>query len=84
MFLNQMPVQITTLPRHQNGTVQVEKPIVEAIVFTNTPGPIISDERYLMVDKAWRPAFEALDCQRALAGALVGAPSVCSVSNGSG
>jgi len=50
---------------------------MEAIVFTKTPSPIISDDKYWMVDKAWKIAIEAQDRERALAGAPVGTPSVC-------
>jgi hypothetical protein len=49
---------------------------MEAIEFTKTPWPITSDEKYWTVDEAWQLAIEAQDCQRALAGAPVGAPSV--------
>jgi len=50
---------------------------MEAIVLTKTPWPIISDEKYSMVDEAWKLPIEAQDWQQALAGAPVGAPSVC-------
>jgi len=50
---------------------------MEAIVFRKTPWPIISDEKYSMVDKALKLAIEAQDHQRALAGAPVRTPSVC-------
>jgi hypothetical protein len=40
---------------------------LEAIVLTTTPGQIISDEKYLMVDKAWKLPIETQDGQRALA-----------------
>ena len=48
-----------------------------------TPWPILSNDRYLMVEKAWKLAIEAQDHQRALAGAPVGAPSVCQLPGGS-
>jgi hypothetical protein len=32
---------------------------MEAIVFTKTPWPIISNEKYSMVDEAWQLALEA-------------------------
>jgi len=50
---------------------------MEAIVFTKNPWPIISYEKYSMVDEAWQLAIEPQDPQRALADAPVGAPSVC-------
>jgi len=55
---------------------------MEAIVFTKTTWPIISDGKYLMVDKAWKLAIEAQDRQWALAGASVGTPSVCQLPGG--
>jgi len=70
------------VPQHQKATFEVAKWFMEAIVFTKTPWPIISDEKYSMVDKAWQLAIEAQDCQRALAGARVGAPSVCQLPGG--
>jgi len=53
-----------------------------AIVFTMTPWPILSDDKYSMVEEAWKLAIEAKDCQRALAGAPVGTPSVCQLPGG--
>jgi len=50
---------------------------MEAMVFTKTPWPILSDDMYSMVEEAWKLAIEAQDRQRALAGAPVGPPSVC-------
>jgi len=65
------------VPQHEKATFEVVNPFMEAIVLTKTPWPIISDEKYSMVDEAWKLPIEAQDCQRALAGAPVGAPSVC-------
>jgi hypothetical protein len=55
---------------------------MEAIVFTMTPWPNISGNKYSMVDNAWKLAIEAQDCQRASAGAPVGIPSVCQLPSG--
>jgi len=55
---------------------------MEEIVFTKTPWPIISDEKYSMVDEAWKLAIEAQDHQWVLAGAPVGTPSVCQLPGG--
>ena len=66
------------IPQHQKATFEVAKQFMEAIVFTKTPWPIISDEMYSMVDKTWQLAIEAQDRQRALAGA----PSVCQLPSG--
>jgi len=38
-------------PQHQKSTFEVAKRFMEAIVFKKTPWPIISDEKYSMVDK---------------------------------
>jgi len=70
------------VPQHQKPTFEVAKRFMEAIVFTQTPWPIISDEKYSMVDKAWKLTIEAQDRQRALAGAPVGTPSVCQLPGG--
>jgi hypothetical protein len=40
------------VPQHQQGTFDVAKLFKEAIVFTKIPWPIISDEKYSMVDEA--------------------------------
>jgi len=55
---------------------------MEAIVFTKTPWPIISDEKYSMVDEAWNLVIEAQDRQQAIAGAPVDTPSVCQLPGG--
>jgi len=64
------------IPQHHKATFEVAKLFVEAIIFTKTPWPIISDEKYSMVDEAWQEANEAQDWQQALAGAHVGTPCV--------
>jgi hypothetical protein len=55
---------------------------MEAIIFTKTPWPIISDEKYSMVDEAWQLSIDAHNCQQALSGAPVGAPSVYQLPSG--
>ena len=70
------------VPQHQKATFEVAKRFMEAIVFTKTPWPILSDEKYSMVEEAWKLAIEAQDRQRALAGAPVGTPSVCQLPGG--
>jgi len=70
------------VPQHHEATLEVVKWFMEAIICTKTPWQIISDEKYSMVDKAWQLAIEAQDRQPALAGAPVGAPSVCQLPSG--
>jgi len=70
------------VPQHQKATCQVAKRFMEAIVFTKTPWPILSDDKYSMVDEAWKLVIEAHDHQRALAGAPEGTPSVCQLPGG--
>jgi len=70
------------VPQHQKATFEVAKRFMEAIVFTKTPWPIISDEKYSMVDEAWKLALESQDRQRALAGAPVATQSVCQLPGG--
>jgi len=50
---------------------------MEAIVFTKTPWPILSNAKYSIVGEAWKLAIEAQDRQQALKGAPVGTPSGC-------
>jgi len=64
------------------ATFEIGKRFMEGIVFTNTPWPIISDEKYVMVDIAWKRTIGAHDRQWALAGAPVGTPSVCQLPGG--
>jgi len=70
------------VPQHQKATCEVAKRFMEAIVFTVSPWPILSDDKYLMVEEAWKLAIEAQDRQWALAGAPVGTPSVCQLPGG--
>jgi hypothetical protein len=70
------------VPQLQKASFKVAKRFIEAIVFTKTPWPIISDAKYLMVEEAWELAIEAQDRQHALAGAPVGTPSVCQLPGG--
>jgi len=70
------------VPPHQKATFEVAKWFMEAIVFTKTPWPILSDEKYSMVDEAWHLAIDTQDRQRALAGASVGTLSVCQLPGG--
>jgi hypothetical protein len=50
---------------------------MEAIVFTKTRWPILSNGNYLTVEGAWKLAIEAQHHQWEFAGAPVGKPSVC-------
>jgi len=70
------------IQQHQMATFDAAKQFMEAIILTKIPWPIISDEKYSMVDKVWKLGLDAQDCQRALAGAPVGAPSVCQLPSG--
>jgi len=65
------------VPQHQKATFEVAKRCMQTIVFTMTPWPINSDEKYSTVDVGWKLAIQALDRQRVSAGAPVGTPSVC-------
>jgi hypothetical protein len=70
------------VPQHRKATFEIVKSFMEAIILTLTPWPIIADEKYSMVERAWTLAIEAQDCQRALASASVGTPSVCQLPCG--
>jgi len=65
------------VPQYKKESFQVGKQFMEAIVFTNTPWPIISNEKYSMIQKAWKLVIETQDRQRAFAGAPLDTPSVC-------
>jgi len=66
-----------SVPQHQKATCEIAKRFMEAIVFTKASWPIISDQKYSMVDEVWQLAIEVQDRLRALVGAPVGTPSVC-------
>jgi hypothetical protein len=70
------------IPQHQKATFEVGKRFIEAIVFTKTPWPIVSDDKYSIVEEAWKLAIKAEDSQQALAGTPVGTPSVCQLPGG--
>ena len=55
---------------------------MEVIGFLRTPWPILSKDKYLMFEEAWKLAIEVQDRQWALAGAHVGTPSVCQLPGG--
>jgi hypothetical protein len=65
------------IPQHQEATFEIAKRLMEAIVFTKNPLPILSDNMYMMVEEAWTIlVIEAQDHLWALPGALEGTPSV--------
>jgi hypothetical protein len=70
------------VPQNQKATFDVANRFMEAIVFMKTPWPILSDDKYLMVEEAWKLAIVAQDRQRALAGAAPGTPSVNQLPSG--
>jgi len=55
---------------------------MEAMLFMMTPWPILSDDKYSVVEEASKLPIEAQDRQRPLAGAPVGTPSVCELTSG--
>jgi len=57
------------IPQRRKATFDVVNRFIEAVVLTQTPWPIISDEKYSIVDKALKPAIEVQDRQQALADA---------------
>jgi len=63
--------------QHQTATFEVANRFMQAIVFMNTPWPLLSDVKYSMVEKAWKLSIEAQDHQWALADAPAGTPSLC-------
>jgi len=65
------------VPKRQKATFQVANRFMEASVFMQSPWPILSDDKYSMVEEAWRPTIHAEDSQQAIAGSPVGTPWVC-------
>jgi len=53
-----------------------------AMVFMQTPRPILSDENNSMFEDGWNLPTDTQDCQRALQGAPRGTPSVCQLPGG--
>jgi hypothetical protein len=70
------------VPKPEKTTFEVATGFMEAIIFTKTPWPILSNNKYSMVDEAWKLVIKAQDCQRALAGTPVGTSSVCQLPGG--
>jgi hypothetical protein len=55
---------------------------MEAIIFTKTPLPILSNVKYSLVEDTWKLAIEAQHRQQSLGGSPVGTPSVCQLPGG--
>jgi len=70
------------VPQHQKATFEVAKKFIEAIIFTKTPSPILSNDKYWTAVEAWKLAIESQDHQRALSGEPSGTPSVCQLPGG--
>jgi len=70
------------VPQHQKVTFQVAQWSRVEIVFTKTPWPMISDDKYSMVEETWKLTIEAQHHQWALAGAPGRTPSVCQLRCG--
>jgi len=70
------------LNRTFTNPFEVAKRFMEAIVFTKTLRPISSDDKYSMIEEAWKPLIEAHNHQWALTGAPVVTPSVCQLCSG--
>jgi hypothetical protein len=70
------------VPQHQKATFEVAKWFMEAFIFRKTSWPISYNDKYSIVDIAWKLVIEAQDHQWALAGAPVGTSSVCQLPGG--
>jgi hypothetical protein len=70
------------VPHHEKATFEVAKWFMKAVIFTKSPWAILSDNKFWMVDEAWKVAIEAQDRQWALADASVGTQSVCQLPSG--
>jgi hypothetical protein len=76
------PSSDQNVPQHETAYFELPKRFMEAIAFTKTPWSILTDDKYLRVDDAWKIVIEAQDHQQALAGAPVEVPSVCQLPGG--
>jgi len=70
------------VPQQKEGTFDVVKRFMKSIVFRMSPWPIISNDKYSMIEGAWKLAIDAQDLKRAVAGAPVCTPSVCQLPGG--
>jgi len=70
------------IPQHQKATFEIAKRFTVAIIFTKTLWPIISHEKYSMVDEAWKLSIQPQNHHSALAGASVVTLCVCQLPSG--
>jgi hypothetical protein len=61
------------------ATFEAVKRFMEANEFWMTSWPILSNDKYSMVEAAWKQAFDAADDQWVLEGAPLGTPSIYQV-----
>jgi hypothetical protein len=47
------------IPQNQKATFEVAKRFMQAIVFMKTPGQILSDDKYSMVEEVWKLGIKA-------------------------
>jgi len=71
------------IPQHQMATLEVLKRFMEAIVFTRTTWPILSDIQYSMVEHTGNVTIGAQKHQQVIARAAVGTQSVSQLLCGS-
>jgi hypothetical protein len=65
------------IAEHQKATVEIATRFIEAIVFMQTPGAILFNDMYAMLDEGWELAIATQNHQRVVAGAPVNAPLEC-------
>jgi len=53
---------VQNVPQYHWVSFEVAKRLMEVIIFTKTPWPIESDEKYSMVEVAWEQAIDAQVC----------------------
>ena len=70
------------IPQYQKSTCELMHRFMKAIILRMSTKPILSDDKYSMVEEAWRLAIEAQNCQHAIAWAPVDSPSVCQLPSG--
>jgi len=70
------------VPHYQTATFEIAKCFMEAVLVTMTPLALFSDEKWQMVEEAWKLPINAQNRQQELAGTSVGSPSVSEVPSG--
>jgi len=64
------------VPQHHKATSEVAKRFMEPIVFRKNPSPILSDNKYSIIEQPWKLTIGTQDRQWTFARTPIGTPSV--------